>query len=354
MIRAFVALVLLSGENVVVHAADIQASTDKLCAFKLEGKIIAGDYDHLAILIAHSHLDPLDERTATICLKSNGGSYDEGVKLAELIYNSGMSTLVADGSECFSACATVFMAGVMPEQAAPYRKLSARGVLGFHAPYLSVSDGKYSKEEIEQATQGIRLAILGLMQLSSKKTKLSSTDFIKKSLIAEVLKKGPQDIFLIKTISQAARWNIEIYDYAEQFPKANNVDGIKNLCNNFHYVNMDEPVPVGRDYLLKVDKYASKYDKNNVRILVQDVKTKDTVCEVYPIVFKGSPEELDFSACSYDYWSDKSFGDCREYKTRPAALIGRPVPRFFNSCACHGAKAIPIGASHERLHAKTW
>jgi hypothetical protein len=41
------------------------------------------------------------------------------------------------------------MAGVLPKHEIPYRKLSAGGVPGFHAPYLSVSEGKYSKEEIE-------------------------------------------------------------------------------------------------------------------------------------------------------------------------------------------------------------
>jgi hypothetical protein len=202
-------------------------------------------------------------------------------------------------------------------------------VLGFHAPYLSVTGEKYSKEEVEDAAQAMHLAILGLVQLSSKQTQLSGTDFIKKSLIAELLKKGRQEVFFVKTIAQAARWNIEIYDYAEQFPKPTNIDAIKNLCDNFHYSNMDEPVPAKpEDLSIKVERYASRFQKDDARILVRNSRTNDTVCEVYLRTFKAYPDQVSFSACSYDYWSSKSFGDCREYKT--AFLIGNPVPSFFS------------------------
>jgi hypothetical protein len=45
------------------------------------------------------------------------------------------------------------------------------------------------------------------------------------------------------------------------------------------------------------------------------------------IADKADAEHLHFFACSYDYWTDKSFGDCRFYKT--AVLFGKPVPDFF-------------------------
>ena len=325
-IRALVAVVFLGGGLVQGRAADIQASKDPLCAFKLEGAIASGDHDRLAGLIARSRLDPLDERTSTLCLKSPGGSYTEGLKISELIYNRGVSTAVADGSECFSACALIFMAGISPDREIPYRKLSAGGAVGFHAPYLSLPEGRYSKEQAEGAAQAMRGAILALMRLSSRQTQLSGSDFLKKSLIAKVLEKGPQEVFFVRTIAEAARWDIEIYDAAKQFPEPSNVDGIKNLCNNFHYANMDEPAPPTRDFSLKVESYASKFHKDDARILVRDSRTNDTVCEVYPRTMKRDPA-VHFFACSYDYWSSKSFGDCRNYKT--AALFGKFVPNFF-------------------------
>jgi hypothetical protein len=317
---------LFNGWPQASYAADIKASNDAICAFRLEGAIVLGDHDRLANLIARSRLDPLNERTSALCLESLGGSYSEGLKIAELVYSRGISTVVVDGGVCLSACSIIFMAGVLPNREVPHRKLSAGAVLGFHAPYLSMPNEKYSKEQVEAAAQSMRVAILGLVRLSSKQTTLAGGDFIKKSLIAGVLEKGPDEASFVKTVATAARWDILIYDAVRQFPKAGNVEGMKNLCNNFHYANMDEPVPRVTNLSLKVDQYASKFHKEAFRILVRDGKTNDTVCEVYPRTMRGS-DDVSFHACSYDYWSSKSFGDCREYKT--AALFGKYVPQFF-------------------------
>lgn len=319
-----------------VHAADIRKSDSEICAFSLEGPIAAGDTDRLSQLISNSQLNDLDARTLAVCLKSNGGSYFEGLKLAELIYRTGLNTVVTSGSQCFSACAIIFMAGVVAEKPGtasarailPYRRLSASGIVGFHAPFLSLPDEKYTKEQMEGAAQSMRTAILGLVKLSSKQTRLSGGDFIKKSLLEAVLTKGPQELLFVKTIGDAARWGIEIYDFAAQFPKPTPVDEIKNLCNNFHYSNMDEPVPRDVNLSLKVERYSSKFNRDDFRVLVRDGRTSDTVCEIYPNIRRGTPDVV-FHACSYDYWSSKNFGDCREYKT--ALLIGRAkfVPTFF-------------------------
>jgi hypothetical protein len=50
--------------------------------------------------------------------------------------------------------------------------------MGFHAPYLSLPE-KYSKEQVESASQSMRKAILALVQLASKET--VGGDFIKKA-----------------------------------------------------------------------------------------------------------------------------------------------------------------------------
>jgi hypothetical protein len=339
-ISPFIAIILLASGVAEGHATNIQASDEKLCAFKLEGLIAPGDHDRLADLIGHSRLNPYDERTNALCLKSSGGSYDEGIKISELIYSNGISTVVPDDAECFSTCAVIFMAGVIgnlePErkheqeqkQVAPHRKLSAGGILGFHAPYLSLSPGNYSKEQMESSAQDLRRAILALVQLSSRQTQLAGNDFVKKSLIVRIREKGPTEVFYVKTIGDAVRWNIDIYDAAEQFPKPPTIDGIKNLCNNFMDANLDEPVPQTRSFVVDVDLYASKYNKDGGRILVRDSWTKDIVCELYPHTKRGAAK-IAFEACGYDYWSSNSFGDCREYKS--GSLIGKAkfLPDFF-------------------------
>jgi hypothetical protein len=68
--------------------------------------------------------------------------------------------------------------------------------------------------------------------------------------------------------------------------------------------------------------------RTKFRIVVENSRTHDTVCELYPKQLKGDTG-LTFLACSFDYWFGRNFGDCREYRT--LSLIGQAmfVPRFL-------------------------
>lgn len=308
------------------HAAQINTNSSELCAFSLHGPVVSGDRDRLSTLLDASRLDEFDQRTVSICLDSLGGSFDEGIAVSELVYDRGLSTVVADGAECYSACAFIFMAGVSANRAGPARMLSAGAILGFHAPYFSLSDGRYSREQVEDTSREMRKATVALLKLSSKRTLLGGTDFLKKSLITRIFENGPKEIFVVKTIAEAARWDIIVYDAPEKEKWLDKGEGMKNLCTNLHLSNMDESISSPMNLSVRVESYSSKYHAEEFRILVYDSRTNDTVCEVYPRTMKGS-QKIYFFACSYDYWSSKSFGDCREYKTR--ALFGQSVPDFF-------------------------
>ena len=133
--QAFLLATVLSlATHSTVDAADIQNTDNKLCAFGLDGPITKGDADRLTAAISSSHINQYNERTSSVCLKSNGGSYVEGLKIAELVYNRGLSTVIEYGSECYSACAIIFMAGVASAREGPMRKLSVGGVLDFTRP----------------------------------------------------------------------------------------------------------------------------------------------------------------------------------------------------------------------------
>jgi hypothetical protein len=327
-LRLFFSTALALGVHTAAHAANIQLSDEKLCAFRINGPIVAGDANQLATAISGSHIDRLDERTGSVCLESNGGSYAEGLKIAELLYTNGLSTVIQFGSKCYSACAIIFMGGVSSEREIPMRKLSVGGILGFHAPYLTVPDEKYSKADVEVAAQGMRAAILSLVQFSAKRTQLSGSEFIKRSLISKILERGPKDVFFIRTIYDAARWDILLFDADQFLRKPGNIEGVKNACTNFHSSNMDEEIPQKLDLSLQLERYSSKFQKDDARILVKNAKTSDVVCELYPRTFR-TDDPVKFFACSHDYWSSKSFGDCREYLTAPAIRVGNFVPPFF-------------------------
>ena len=165
------AILLIIAACTNVRSATIQETDNKLCAFRLEGVISSGDSETFSQLIRRnlSRMHELDSRTRTLCLKSVGGSYFEALRISELVYDRGISTLIEYGSQCFSACAVIFMAGVTSDRNGPimpYRQLSAGGLLGFHAPFVSLPDEKYSKQQVEDVAQSMRKAILALVELS--------------------------------------------------------------------------------------------------------------------------------------------------------------------------------------------
>lgn len=305
------------------HAADIRETDDKLCAFRLYGEILSGDSLKFSLMIQRNEstieinkdvnrIRDWEDRLTTVCLNSPGGSFDEGLSVAELIYNNGLSTLVENGSECFSSCAVIFMAGIMPSEEAPYRKLSVDGALGFHAPFLQMPENQYSKGDVEEYSQGLRKAISGLVKLSSKKTLMAGGDLIKKSLLQRILENGPKELAFVQTIFDAARWNIVVYDADEKYSiPYNKVIGVENMCKNYLYANLDEPVPDQVNWAVKIDKYIGKDRKQQSRILVVNAHTQDTVCELYATggarKTSYNPDGVAFRGCASDYWSGKSF-----------------------------------------------
>jgi hypothetical protein len=144
-----------------VHAATVEETDLKQhCSFTLQGPISDGDFAALREAFnRRSPIDPLDQRAGGLCLNSPGGSYDEALKISELLYERGIATVVEDGAECYSACAIIFMAGTAPHHLLPLRRLSAGGILGFHAPYISMPDGQYSNQQVEEISQGMRRAV---------------------------------------------------------------------------------------------------------------------------------------------------------------------------------------------------
>ena len=85
------------------------------------GPIEVGDAEKLeAILIANPTI-------THVGLVSEGGIADEGYRLAEVISNHSLDTVIPDGAWCLSACAEAFIGGVNYE---------IGGILGFHKSYI--------------------------------------------------------------------------------------------------------------------------------------------------------------------------------------------------------------------------
>lgn len=110
-----------------------------------EGPVVAGDLEWIAGALSQS-VD-CDPRTlpdtggncAVLTLNSEGGDYDEGLRIARFLRAQAIATWIEAGSTCHSACAVAFLGG-SGQSSAPSigayvdRTIEPGATLAFHAP----------------------------------------------------------------------------------------------------------------------------------------------------------------------------------------------------------------------------
>lgn len=115
------------------------------------GPVLEGDAQSLADLLdqatdCDAPALPADGGScAVVTLNSPGGNYIEGLKLARLLRERAVTTVVEAGLSCYSACAFAFLGGSgysSQDGVGAYgdRIVEPGGVLGFHAPYFAPDD----------------------------------------------------------------------------------------------------------------------------------------------------------------------------------------------------------------------
>jgi len=132
-----------------VSFAALHYSADRFVPqFHFEGPVTEGDATALAALIDEfvectpDLLDITGSNCAVVTLNSPGGDYIEGLRLAALMRERAIATVVEANAECYSACAFAFLGGTgyaRQEGIGAYidRMIEPGGILGFHAPYFA-------------------------------------------------------------------------------------------------------------------------------------------------------------------------------------------------------------------------
>lgn len=114
--------------------------------FHYEGGTVDGDVETLRgmyetfVKCRLNCIGPEGGATAVLTLNGLGGSYYEGLKLADFLRENHIATVVERGMRCYSACAFGFLGGSgwsSQEGIGTYvdRMVEPGSVLGFHAPY---------------------------------------------------------------------------------------------------------------------------------------------------------------------------------------------------------------------------
>jgi hypothetical protein len=151
----FVRPLLLASVMVApLHAAEVTLVSDYYSRFhpvphlRFDGPVLEGDAEQLKALFdaniacGFEQLPPEGGNCAIISLSSPGGSYIEGLRLAQFLRDNRIATIVEEGAECYSACAFAFLGGTgysAQDDVGIYvdRMVSPGSILGFHAPYFA-------------------------------------------------------------------------------------------------------------------------------------------------------------------------------------------------------------------------
>ncbi|WP_420326987.1 hypothetical protein [Mameliella sp.] len=199
------------------------------CRISIEGQIEDGDADALRALLDEigftADYSPVGRR---ICLDSPGGRLREALAMADLIGEWAYGTAVPGNAACESACAIVFLAGRYrhPEAGGAHssdRLLHPRGKLGFHAPSLLLGDRAYTREEVDTA---YAIALDSMAGVLRHRADMGTA--IPDSLFLALLGTPPFEMAYVKTVGQAAQWEIAVAPVA--FPGGNAQQALSHLC----------------------------------------------------------------------------------------------------------------------------
>lgn len=242
-LAAAVALLLLATSH--GRGADITKVSREGCDVSLTGPIERGDLEKLRQLAtAHGMLREafIDEKQTFVCLDSPGGSYLEGLLISEFLIKYAIGTRIEKGSSCASSCAFIFMSGTSrgEDWDNPRRLLHVGGRLGFHAPYLSLTDVRsITAREAEQTVDTLNRMMSGFLRIFSHNSGFYTDPWIRGSLVSEMLSKGRDELLLVDTVQKAGRWDITLYGM-KVIKQATKADVIQ-LCHNFQAWVNDKP-----------------------------------------------------------------------------------------------------------------
>ncbi len=316
--QLLISLLLACMSSSGVHAATFKGNPSSNCAISLVGEIVRGDFEKFKLLAVNKKLNNGIEGSEVentydeaLCLNSVGGSYIEGRLIANFVHKYAIATRILKSSECYSACALIFMAGRVhgAEIDAPAKFLSANGKLGFHAPYFTLDDNAtFSGKEVKAFTGLQNVLVADLISFGSFSSVFDFRPSISASLFAEIYRSKPNELSFVDTIDKAARWGIDLEDIKIKLTLTKSQE--IQLCLNFQAWSRDESA-IDAVKTRDIDFYMSQPD-NAVRYSDKVFHVIDTGgMEVKNCQIEIQSEaSLSQKICLKDDFSGRHLGDC--------------------------------------------
>jgi hypothetical protein len=214
--------------NITIVSDEVYFPNGPECTVKLTGQIVDGDLPKLQEAFAHVN-NRMDMAAGYLCLDSPGGSYQEGLRIADWMLDQNVFTVIQANNVCLSACALIFMTGGDFEDGRSLeRYLHPTAILGFHAPYVAgIPNRLYDKDALGTMYQLAIKSIRDLARLGQRHG--TPRNFLPKALLAEMLDKGPAEAFVVDTIYKVVHLDIRMFDYRK--PQLT-IDGFGNACTD--------------------------------------------------------------------------------------------------------------------------
>ncbi|WP_162901475.1 hypothetical protein [Breoghania sp. L-A4] len=316
-VRAFIAsfALILSANGVL--AATIFSSKTPGCAIELSGEIVQGDAERLAAIADQAGLtgaidsgEAKNSAEKALCLNSPGGSYVEGRNMAHFVHKNGIATRTLATSECYSSCAFVFMAGhsLGGEVDGPRRILTIGGKLGFHAPYFALDPDKPVTGADTNAVSVLSMQLISdFIKFSSYASPFDHRPMFSMSLLGDTLGMMPDQLELVDTVEEAARWAIELDGTREK--ALLNDRQLVQACVNFQAWEFDLPsteVTEFKWYLPLKRMMLTLWGEEREFGLVDTGGMEVRHC----LVEANNTKESGFIICSRDEFNGVMLGDC--------------------------------------------
>ncbi|MCB8838420.1 hypothetical protein [Aurantimonas sp. VKM B-3413] len=203
---------------VVAFAGDFRLGREHYSHSRFEplitfsGVVTKGDRDKLAALIkqicAGKDCD-IENVSAIVSFDSPGGSFSEGIALAEAIREANVATVVEDGKVCLSACALAWLGGSgfhATGGVGTYidRTIEPGARIGFHSPYISAQAmaALAPEERLGIQANGLRTGISALVRFL--------TVFgVAPQVIDRIVGMGPDQVMSLDTIADLVAFRAE-------------------------------------------------------------------------------------------------------------------------------------------------
>ncbi|WP_412051086.1 hypothetical protein ACK6D9_06665 [Hoeflea sp. Naph1] len=213
--------------------------------FHFDGPVVEGDTAALASLIdkfvecTPDALEPDGSNCAVVTLNSPGGNYIEGLRLAALMRERAIATVVEETAHCYSACAFAFLGGSghsSQEGVDAYidRMIEPGGTLGFHAPYFAPDslDGlvaQFGLDEVLGASRDdISLMIQQLVDWN-----------VNPNVLSHIVRMGPSQTYDIVSGGDYTLLWAQLPPAPPHYWNSNTASAIRNACINLlaHHLN---------------------------------------------------------------------------------------------------------------------